>query len=37
MLSIILVSTLIWYFTCRRSKTYNKAGFERVPPNSSNV
>jgi len=37
MISIILVSTIIWFFTCRQKKTYNKAGFQRVPPNNSNV
>ena len=33
MISIILVSSIIWFFTYRR----NKAGFQPVPMNASNV
>jgi hypothetical protein len=35
-LCLLLVITLIWLFTCRRSKHSNKGGFQPVP-NSSNV
>jgi hypothetical protein len=35
-LCILLVITLIWLFTCRRSKPSAKNGFQPVP-NSSNV
>jgi hypothetical protein len=37
MLSILLVGTIIWFFICRTPKTNNRAGFQRVPPNNSNV
>ncbi len=33
----LVFGTIIWFFTCRPSERYNKAGFRRVPPNSSNV
>jgi plastocyanin domain-containing protein len=33
MISVILVSSIIWFFTYRR----HKAGFQPVPPNASNV
>jgi hypothetical protein len=36
-ISIIVVGTVIWFFTCHLPKTHNKSGFQRVPPNSSNV
>jgi hypothetical protein len=36
-LCILLVITLIWLFTCRRSKRYNTAGFQPIQARSSNV
>lgn len=36
-LCILFVITLIWYFTCGPSKRNQKAGFQPVQPNSSNV
>ncbi|CAF0986023.1 unnamed protein product [Rotaria sordida] len=35
--SILLVGTIIWFFTYHSPKTQNKAKFQRVPPASSNV
>jgi hypothetical protein len=36
-LFLLLVGTLIWFFTCRPSKRHNKAGFQPVQLDSSNV
>ncbi|UJR33612.1 hypothetical protein I4U23_021048 [Adineta vaga] len=36
-LCLLLVGTTIWFFHCRPTQRYNKAGFQAVQPNSSNV
>ncbi|CAF3836595.1 unnamed protein product [Rotaria sp. Silwood1] len=36
-LSIILIGTMVWFYTYHVPKTHNKAKFQRVPPTSSNV
>lgn len=33
MISIIVIGSIIWFFTYRR----HKAGFQPVPPNAANV